>query len=272
MSHRVSNGARTRTVGRAQLAAGFAAVALWTGTALAQATPPPRWDRTLVVTTGYGEHDGGTAASQSLALYLSRPDRYWILSMGHQRLMRDDGYGAGASFQRAWKGRYRAGGGVSTGVNSHGGLYPRYHAGINLGMNLTDPLQVSLGLSRRRSGIDRRHEDRVGVGFTSWGPGRLIIGGGATYGIAQPGSTTSWSSGGGVTYAVWEKWSAGMRVDYGDGSYMLLPGQGIVEFRSWAWSGSVSRNFTARNSVRITSGHTDYYGGFHLGLAVAHRW
>jgi YaiO family outer membrane protein len=255
------------------VAAGAVILAVQSPAATAQeGTAKPRWTPTVVLTTSYGDHTGGSAGSQAVTVYLNRPNTYWTFSAGHQRLLGDEGYGFGIGFHRAWRQRYRIGLGMSSGANRRGGLYPRYHVGFSAGMNLTDPLQVSIDYGRRRSAVDAAHSDRIGAGFTWYAPGPWILGGGVIYGMNQPGSRTAWSGGGGLTYSVWERWSVGVRLDYGDGSYMLLPSQGVVEFESWAYSASVSKYVAPKLSFRLTAGHTDYYGGFNLSLAMAKGW
>jgi len=248
------------------------ALALATATMVVAQEPARRWRPAVVFTAGYGDHTGGNAGSQAVTVYLSRPGEYWTFSAGHQRLLGEEGYGAGVTYNHAWNDRFRVGLGVSSGLNHHGGLYPRYHVGLSAGMNLTAPLQVSLNASRRKSAVNDSRSDRVGLGFTWYAPGPWILGGNATYGVSQPGSRSSWSGGGGLSYSVWERWSVGVRVDYGDGSYMLIPTQNVVEFQSWAYSASVSKYLAPKLSVRVTAGHTDYYGGFNLSFAVAKGW
>ena len=258
---------------RLGLGLGLALAALAGPTLAAQQEPAkPKWSPAVVVTFGYGDHTGGNAGSQAVTVYLARPDRYWTFSAGHQRLLGEEGYGAGVSFLKAWNHRYRLSAGVSSGFNHTGSLYPRYHAGLSAGMNVTGPLEASLNYAHRQAATDGVHSDQVGIGFTWYAPARLILGGSANYGVNQPGSRSSWSAGGGVTYSVWERWSVGARVDYGDGSYTLLPSQGIEQFESWAYSVSVSKYLAPKVSVRVTGGHTDYYGGFNLSLALAKGW
>jgi len=86
----------------------------------AQKAARPKWVPAVVLTAGYGEHTGGNNGSQAVTVYLSRPDRYWTFSAGHQRLLGEEGYGAGVNFQRAWSGKYRLGAGVSSGINRRG--------------------------------------------------------------------------------------------------------------------------------------------------------
>ncbi len=255
------------------LTAACLAAGLPAGVVAAQ-EPAPRvkWTPAMVVTLGYGDHTGGNAGSQAVTVYLSRPDRYWTFSAGHQQLLGEEGYGVGVSFLKAWSHRYRLSAGLSSGINERGNLYPRYHVGLSAAMSVTERLETSIDYGHRQATIAGVRSDRIGAGFTWYAPAHLILGGGATIGVNQPSSRSSWSAGAGLSYSVWERWSAGARVDYGDGSYVILPSQGIEEFQSWAYSASLSKYLAPKLSVRLTAGHADYYGGFNLSLAVAKGW
>jgi YaiO family outer membrane protein len=232
----------------------------------------PPWVSTFTVDAGFADYAGGGSASQSMGLYLSQPDRYWRFAVGHHWLFESEAYSAGFYHQHTWSRKYRLGGGLSSGVNRSGGLAPRYHVSVMAGMNVVPRLPLSVSFSRRRSAINESHVDRVDVGFTWYAPGPWIIGASTAYSLGQPGSTSSRSYGGGITYSVWERVSLGVRIDHGDGSYMLLPSQNIVEFRSWSYTAHLSRHLNPRTSVRVSAGYSEYYDGPNFNLGYSRRW
>jgi YaiO family outer membrane protein len=239
----------------------------------AQTTPAtPPWVPTIAVDAGFGDYAGGGSASQSLALYLARPDRYWRFSAGHHRLIESEAYSAGFSYQHSWRRKYRLGAGFSSGVNRSGGLAPRYYLSLSAGMNVIGSLPTSISWGRRRSAINESYVDRYGLGFSWYAPGPWIISGNGAYSLGQPGSTSSRSFGGGITYSLWERMSIGARVDHGDGSYMLLPSQNIVDFQSWSYSGSFSKHLNPGTSVRVSVGYSEYYEGPNVNLGYSRRW
>lgn len=230
------------------------------------------WQKSLSVSVGYGEHDGGSSTAESVVLYLARPKVTWVLSGGYQSIIGARGFGLGVGYHRTVADWLHVGAGASTGFNTRGGLFPRYEVGAWGRAVVARGLSVETGYSRWRARAVDSHTDRFGVGVTWYTPTPLIVGGDVAYSIGSPGSTRSWAGGGGITYARWQNLYVGVSVRYGDGSYVLMPSQQLVEFTGWAYNLSVSKYLSPRLSVGVSGGHSDYYGGGAVTITVTRSW
>jgi len=234
-----------------------------------QGTRP--WVRSLTLSASYSDFEAGPGSAQSFLLYLSKPDYYWIFSGGHNRLLGAEGYGYGVSYHRTWD-RFRLGGGVSSGYNVDGELYPKYHVGLSGAVDVVSRVPVSLGVSRRRSAANESHTDRLGLGVRWWAPGPWLFGANTTYAMGSPGDTHSWSWGGDVTYLNWRRLHVGVNVHRGDGAYMLFPGQQVVEYNTWSYGASVTKYLSPDVGLSLSLNYTDYYGGTSIRLGFSRRW
>lgn len=266
---------RTRKRGHVRWAVAALVVGSMAGThgltAQEEAGTEPPWSVTLIMRASYADYAAGPGAAQSAMVYLSRDVHRWIFSVGHNRLFGSDGYGFGASYRHSW-GRFRLGGGLSSGVNVRGSLYPKYHAGVTAGTNIARGVPVSLSFSRRRSASSRSYTDRIGLGAQWWAPGPWLFTGSAVYSMGHPGDTHGWSGGAGITYMLWRRLHVGVNARYGDGSYMLLPGQNVVEYTSWSYGGTVTKYLNPDLGLSLSVHHTDYYDGTSFRVGLSRRW
>lgn len=244
--------------------------------AVAGQAPPGRrsapWTKTIVVAAGVGSHDQGSSAGQEVRLRLARGKVSWLLGVSHHSLIGAEGYGVGVTHQRAITDGLGLGLGISTGTNTAGGLYPKYQVGGWLRAAVAPGFSVLAGFNRRQAREFEAHTDRYGAAVVWYAPGPWIVEGSLTHAVGHPGNTRSWSGGGGVTFERWRKLYIGASVSYGDGSYVHLPSQQLVEYAGWAYRGRIERYLSPRVSVNLAAGHSDYYGGASVTLSVAQTW
>jgi len=253
-------------------------ILLWTAAAAAQEEDQDEdrtpWGYTLVAGVGFGTYSGGESASQSATLYISRPGQYWRFSLGHATLFSAEGYGMGIGHSRDLGSGFRLSAGVGTGLNRHGSIYPRYQVGASLSkvMLSSRRLVASLSYTRRQSKRSVYFSDRFGTGLTWYAPGPWVFGGHAAYSLGRPGDRVSLSGGLSVSYVLWKRRSVGLRIGYGDGSYMLWPSQRIVDFNVWSYAAGYTHYLSPDLSLRFGAGHDTYYDGANFSLTLAKSW
>ncbi|UCC74808.1 MAG: YaiO family outer membrane beta-barrel protein [Gemmatimonadota bacterium] len=212
------------------------------------------------------------AHSQFVTLSISRPYSYqWRFSASLDHRFDDAGVAVGAAYTRYWSSGVFVSGGFSTGTGKS--IHPEYQIGIAAGKPVLADKSLILSLSYlHTNGKGANYAHGLGLGFTWYVRGHWILGSWGRYDLSYPGTTTSWSGGLGVTYAVWRKTYMGAGLDYGDVAYMLTPGRALVEYSAAAYNVFFAQYLTSSLGFSARLDYATIYDGGGLTLRLFKEW
>lgn len=246
---------------------------LWPGALAAQESQRPL-NYTVSAGLSFAEFaHNQQGRAQFATLYVARPSTYrWTFGLSHASRFGDSGFGLGVGYMRLFRSGLTLSAGVNTGTGDF--LYPKYQIGVSASKPILPRRNLipSLSLSFRQSKNDLYRNTRLLLGFTWYAPGPWIAGGNVGHALGWPGSTHSWFGSLGLSYALWMRMSVGARIGYGDGSYMLVPGDFVVDYAYWSYSAHFSKYLSPSLVFTLTAGHDNWYGGGTVGLKVSKSW
>jgi len=217
---------------------------------------------------GLGWYDGdlGRSDGQFLRYGISRPYDFGLtLDVGRQHRFGETSFGGGVSLNKSLPGNASVTVGLSSGTGDV--LAPRYRFDVSASYPVFETI-VTAGYTRVQSKIENA-SDGYSLGllryFSHW-----IIGGHVRTDIGYPGRTYSTTVGVGATWYTWKQLYIGGGLDWGQVSYILLPGRAEVDYDAVGGHVGVSRwfNETSGLNVRLDYGETSFYRSGGITVSV----